>query len=83
MTNVIVASSLDATGIEEAAAETGAEDINTDELGRGLGDAGTEAGTEVGATLLSEQAVQTVEVDVRVCVDKVVKTDVKELPPEE
>ena len=81
---MIVASSVDATGVEEACAdEIDADEISTDEVGRGLGDAGTEAGTEVGATLLSEQAVQTVEVDVRVCVDKVVNTDVKELPPEE
>lgn len=54
----------------------------------GLG-AGTETAIEVGvaeeeaaATLLSH-AVQTVEVDVRVCVDKVVNTDVKKLPPDE
>lgn len=79
MTNVIVAS-VDATACAD---EIDADETSTDEVGRGLGDAGTEASTEVGATLLSEQAVQTVEVDVRVCVDKVVNTDVKELPPEE
>jgi len=62
VTNVVVPSSVDATGVEE----TVADDINNDELGRGLGDAGTETDTEVGATLLSEQAVQTVEVEVNV-----------------
>lgn len=62
MTNVVVPSSVDVTGVEEI----NADDINTDELGRGLGDAGAETGTEVGATLLCEQAVQTVDVEVNV-----------------
>jgi hypothetical protein len=71
VTSVVVPSSVDATGVEtgveEAAAdETDADEINTDELGRGLGDAGTETDIEVGATLLSKQAVQTVEVEVNV-----------------
>lgn len=79
-----VASSLDSTGVEEAATEEAdSEEINTDEVGRGIDDAGTETGTEVGATLLSEQAVQTVKVDVRVCVDTVLSTDVTEVPPDE
>lgn len=62
VTNVVVPSSVDVTGVEE----TAADDTNTDELGRGLGDTGTETGTEVGATLLCEQAVQTVDVEVNV-----------------
>ena len=74
--------------------EAGYEEINPEEIGTeapaeedGLG-AGSETAIEVGvaeeaaATLLSH-SVQTVDVDVRVCVDKVVNTDVKELPPEE
>ena len=75
--------------------EAGYEEICPDEIEKealadedGLG-AGTETAIEVGvaeeeaaATLLSHAA-QTVEVDVRVCVDSVVNTDVKEFPPEE
>lgn len=89
MTSVVVASSV-VVGVLMNDEEAGAEEIETDapadELGLG---AGTETAIELGvaeleaaATLLSH-AVQTVEVDVRVCVDKVVNTDVKELPPDE
>lgn len=58
---MVVPSSVDATGVEEVTDETDAN-----ELGHGLGDAGTETDTEVGATLLFKQAVQTVEVEVNV-----------------
>jgi hypothetical protein len=75
--------------------EAGYEDIGPDEIETeapadedGLG-AGTETAIEVGvaeleaaATLLSHAA-QTVEVDVRVSVDNVVNTDVKEISPDE
>lgn len=74
------------TGYEETGPEEIETDAPADELGLGTG---TETAIEVGvaeleaaATLLSH-AVQTVDVDVRVCVDKVVNTDVNELPPEE
>ena len=74
------------TGCEEIGPEEIETEAPADEDGFG---AGTETAIEVGvaeegaaATLLSH-AVQTVEVDVKVCVDKVVNTDVKELPPDE
>ena len=93
MTSVVVASVIVGVLIDDE--ETGYEEISSEELDKearadevGLG-ADTEtafevgmAGLEAAATLLSH-AVQTVEVDVRVCVDKVVNTDVKERPPEE
>lgn len=76
--------------------DAGYEEIGPDEIETeapadedGPAGAGTETAIEVGvaeeeaaATLLLH-VVQTVEVDVRVCVDKVVNTDMKELSPEE
>lgn len=90
----MVASSVE-PGVMPIDGEAGYEELGPDEIETEAPaeedgpDAGTETAIEVGvaeeeaaATLLSH-VVQTVEVDVRVCVDKVVNTDVKELSPEE
>lgn len=84
----MVVPSVDETGVdelEEAGIEgTGMTEISSaeDEDGDGRGDEVGVAEVEAAAALLSHVA-QTVEVDVRVCVDNVVNTDVKELSPDE
>lgn len=85
MTSVVVPS-VELTGageLEEAGIDgTGITEIPSADDVDGLGDEVGVAEVDAAATLLSH-AVQTVEVDVRVCVDNVVNTDVNELPPEE
>lgn len=86
MTSVVVPF-VDETGfeeLEEAGIEgTGMTEISSpeDEDGDGGGDEVGVAEVEAAAALLLHAA-QTVEVDVRVCVDNVVNKDVKELSPD-
>lgn len=85
MTSVVVLS-VDDTGageLEEAGIDgTGITEIPSAEDKDGRDNEVSVTDLEAAATVLSHAA-QTVEVDVRVCVDNVVKTDVKELPPDE
>jgi hypothetical protein len=66
---------MDGTGITEIPS---AEDKDEDGCGDEVGVAEVEA-----AAAVLTHATQTVEVDVKVCVDSVVNTDVRELPPDE
>ena len=82
----MVVSSVDETGadeLDEAGIDgTGITEIPSASDEDGLGDGVGVTEVDAAATLLSH-AVQTVDVDVRVCVERVVNIDVKELPPDE
>lgn len=83
---MVIVPSVDKTGADELE-EAGMDGTGTTEIPSAEdedscgGDVGV-AEVDTAAALLSH-AVQTVDVDVRVCVERVVNIDVKELPPDE